>query len=102
MTRTWWIPILQWVFWGLVMSLVMSWVAKSRIRTRPDTETRTLAHPRSTLVIGIVGVVFAGGLAILSNTVWKNSTSTVWTTLIFVGFACLCASLILGYFFERH
>src|SRR5262245_20314242 len=102
MAQDWWIPIVQWTLWGLAMMVVMGWIARSRFRKRPDSEGRTLAHPISTLVIGVVGVVFFGGVAVISNTVGKNSTTTVGTTLGFLAFALASVPMIADYYFARH
>lgn len=102
MSREWWVPIVQWTLWGLVMAVVMGWVARSRLRERPESERHTLRHPISTLVIGVVGAVFFFGIAVISNTIGKNATSTVWTTLLFVGFGLMSVPLIADYYFARH
>lgn len=68
------------------MSAVMGWVAKSRLRERPESERLTLRHPISTLVIGVVGAAFFFGIAIISNTIGKNATTTIWTTILFLAF----------------
>lgn len=103
MNREWWMPIIQWALWALVMVVVMSWVARSRLRNRPESERNILRHPvNSTLVIGGAGAVFFFGIAIISNTIGKNPTATVWTTLLFVGFGISSVPLIADYFFARH
>ncbi len=102
MSREWWVSIVQWTLWGLAMAVVMGWVAKLRLRKRPDSERYTLAHPVSTLVIGVVGAVFFFGIAIISNTVGKNPTATVWTTSAFVAIGLVSVSIISDYFFARH
>jgi hypothetical protein len=102
MARHWWIPIVQWTLWGLVMTLVMGWVARSRFRKRPESDARTLAHPTSTLLIGIVGLAFFGGIAVISNTIGKNKTTTIWTTLGFLAFALASVAVIADYCFARH
>lgn len=80
------------------MTLAMGWAARSRLRSRPDSEADTLVHPIATLVIGVVGVAFFAGIAVISNTVGKNHT----TTLGFVAFALLSGSMVAEYFFVRH
>jgi predicted permease len=102
MQREWWVSIIQWSLWGLVMAVVMGWVARSRLRTRPENESKTLRHPVSTLAIGVVGATFFFGIAVVSNTVGKNSTSTVWTTLVFVFFGAMSLPMVADYFFARH
>jgi hypothetical protein len=100
--RDWWIPIVQWTLWGVAMTAVMGWMARSRFRTRPASGAGALAHPISTLVIGVVGVVFFGGIAVVSNTIGKNNTTSMWTTLCFAGFALASVPMITDYFFARH
>lgn len=102
MNREWWIPIVQWTLWGLVMALVMGWLARSRMRERLGSERQLLVHPTSILVTGIVGAVFSFGLAIVSNTIGKNETTTIWTTLVFVAFGLLGVALIADYIFTRY
>jgi hypothetical protein len=84
------------------MAVVMAWVARSRLRTRPNDEAQTLRHPMSTLAIGFVGAAFFFGIAIVSNTVGKNPTSTIWTTLVFIFLGAMSLPMIADYFFARH
>lgn len=102
MARDWWIPIVKSALWGVAMALVMGWVARSRFGKRADIDARTLAHPFSTLVIGIAGVALFGGIAIISNTIGKNQTTTMWTTLAFLAFALASVPMIADYYFARH
>lgn len=101
MDQSWWGPAIQWTIWGVLMSLVMGWVAKSRLKVRPQSDSQWLVHPPSTLIIGIVGLLFFTGIAIISN-VFPNKTVTWWTTTIFVGFALLSLVIIAHYFVSRH
>ena len=84
------------------MAVVMGWVARSRLRARPESETKTLRHPLSTLAVGIVGAAFFFGIAIVSNTIGKNASSTIWTTLTFVFFGTMSLLMVADYFFARH
>ena len=84
------------------MAVVMGWMARSRLRSRPKDESRTLRHPMSTLAIGVVGAAFFFGIAIVSNTIGKNPTSTIWTTLTFVFFGTMSLPIVADYFFARH
>jgi hypothetical protein len=88
--------------WGLLMSLVMGWLSKRRFRARPTPDARRLAHPSSTLIMGLMCFVFFGGIAGVSNIVFPNRTTTWWTTSIFVGFALLSALMIIDYFMVKH
>lgn len=102
MTRPWWIPVLQWALWLVVMASVMAWVGRSRSRTRPQSGTRRLEPPTSILVLGLIGVVFFGGITVISNTIGRNRTTTIWTTLTFLVFALASSTMVLEYFFGRH
>jgi hypothetical protein len=99
--RPWWATALQWTLWGLLMSLLMGWLAKSRFGARPTSHARRLAHPPTTLIMGAVCFLFFAGLAIVSNGV-PNETTTWWTTSIFVGFAILSAPIVVDYFMANH
>jgi Bacterial PH domain len=96
-----WATALKWALWVVLVALVMGWLGRSRFRVRPAPDTRTLAHPPSTLVVGVVCSAFFAGLAVVSN-VFRNSTTTWWTTAIFLGFAALSALLIVDYFTAKH
>lgn len=102
MNHDWWVPIVQWTAWGIAMTVFMGWVVKSRLGKRPDSERYTLRHPTSTLVLGVVVSVFFFGIAIISNTVGKNPTSTVWTTALFIAFGVAGLPVIADFFFARH
>lgn len=103
MKHSWLLTLLQWTIWFVLMSLIMGWLAKNRLRKQPvSSNGTTMVHPKSTLVIGIIGVVFCFGLAILTNTVLKNDTVTIWTTLGFICFGLLSIAVIMEYFFARH
>jgi hypothetical protein len=92
---------IQWLVWAIFMLAVMRWMARSRNRPRPPAEERVLSHPRSTLIMGLVCFVFFAGAAIVSN-VFRNHTTTWWTTSIFVGFALLSFPMISDYFIARY
>jgi len=102
MQRDWWIPIVQWTLWGIAMSIVMGWVARSRMKSRPDQPGADLRHSVSTLILGLIGLVFFAGIAVISNTIGKNSTTSVWTTLLFLFFALMSMAMVADYFMARH
>ncbi len=101
MSQPWWVPVVQWTVWGIVITLVMGWVARSRNRPRSTAEGRQLAHPPSTLIIGLVGFSFFLGIAVISN-VYPNKTTTLLTTSFFLGFAALSLPMIADFFLARH
>ena len=101
MNQDWWIPIVQWSIWGVIMAVVMSWVARCRFAKRPDSDVQSLRHPRSTLSIGVVALFFFG-IAVVSNTLGKNDTATIWTTLGFIFFGLSSLPIVAEYFFARH
>ena len=92
---------LQWMLWGLLMSLVMGWVARSRKRTRPAGSAQRLQHPTSTLVIGLACFLLFAALAVISN-VFANATTSWKTTTVFVGFALLALPVLGDYLAARH
>jgi hypothetical protein len=96
-----WTTALQWTLWAVVMALVMGWLGRSRFRVRSPSDAGTLVHPPSTLIVGVVGFAFFFGIAVVSN-VFRNKTTTWWTTAIFVGFALLSAVVVVNYFMARH
>src|SRR5690348_15474758 len=101
MDQPWWGPAVQWTVWGILMALAMGWVARSRFKTRPDSDSQRLVHPPSTLIIGIVVFLFFAGIAIVSN-VFPNRTVTWWTTAVFAGFALLSLAMVAAYFLGHH
>jgi hypothetical protein len=99
--RGWWATALQWTLWAVILALVMGWLGRSRFRRRPVTEAGKLAHPPSTLIVGLACFGFFAAIAIISNVV-SNRTTTWWTTAVFIGFAALSSPLILDYFMAKH
>ena len=64
-------------------------------------DARTLTHPPITLIVGLLCFGFFAGLVIVSN-VYRNETTTWWTTAIFAGFALLSIPVVVDYFRVRH
>jgi hypothetical protein len=99
--RPWWSHVAQWGLWLGIMTLVMGWLGRSRQRPRPAGHECELAHPPSTLIMGLVCFGFFAAIAILSN-VYRNKTTTWLTTTVFVGFALCSLPMITDYFIGRH
>lgn len=99
--RAWWVGVVQWTLWGVVMTVVMNWLGKSRFRRRREAEFGTLRHPVSTLTIGLVCFGFFGALTIFSATT-TNKTATWWTTAVFAGFTVMSVPMLLDYFMVKH
>jgi hypothetical protein len=98
--RAWLHEAIRWSLWFLVMSVVMGWLGRSRMKQRVDRDS-TLEHPTSTLIIGAICFTLFAGLAIVSN-VFANKTTTWWTTGIFVAFALLSVPILVDYFVAKH
>lgn len=99
--RPWWITAVQWALWAVLMLVIMGWLGRNRFRRRPATEAHRMAHPPSTLIVGLVCLALFGTLAVVSNVI-PNETTTWWTTAIFLGFAALSVPLVIDYFMARH
>lgn len=105
MHHTGWESAIRWGAWFivmvLVMGLVMAWLGRGRLKPRRPSEAGTLAHPHSTLAIGVVTALFFGALAILSR-VYLHSAATWLTTATFACLALLGLPLIADYYHARH
>jgi len=86
--RPWWGPVVQWGLWAVAMILVMGWLARSRTQPRRPQDAQRLAHPRSTLIIGLACAGFFLTIAVLSA-VFPGKTGSPALSLFFVGFAAL-------------
>lgn len=93
--------VIQWTIWGIVMVIVIGWLARSRLRQRPRSESRKLVHPQSTLITGVVLFPLFVGFMIFSFVVTEGTTR-VLLTLLWVVFAALPLPLIADYIFARH
>ncbi len=96
-----WESALQWAIWLVIMALVMSWLGRRRLRPRPESEAGNLAHPPSTLAIGMVTTTLFGALAIVS-VAYPAMTADRLTTAIFACLALLGLPLIADYYHARH
>ena len=94
-------PLMRWTLSALLMSLIMGWVARSRMRPRPVRTERQLRHPTSTLIIGLAGFLLFAAIAVVSN-LFANATTSWWTTGIFVGFVLMALPITGDYFAARH
>jgi len=100
-TRPWWAPAVQWGIWALAMSVVMGWLARTRTHAPAPHQARSLAHPRSTLIVGLACGGFFLALAVLSA-LFPGQTGSPLISLFFLAFAALGALLILDYRNARH
>jgi hypothetical protein len=99
-SRPLWAVILQWTLWLVLMTAVMRWLGRTRER-QADDGTGTLAHPRSTLIIGVVCTAFflacAAGSALL-----PGPRRPAFIPYFFLGFAALGVPMILDWRNARH
>lgn len=102
MNQPWWAYLLKSIIFSVLFFLLISWINRGLKRGRIDKESETLQHEKWIGILGAVGVIFFLGLAIISNTVGKNATTSIWSTAIFVGGAALSLPLIADYLFSRH
>ena len=83
------------------MAAVMGWLARAHTRPRAPQEAHTLAHPRSTLVVGLVCAGFFSLLAVWSA-LFPGKTGSPLISLFFLAFAALGVPLVLDYRNARH
>lgn len=102
MQNDWWLEILKWILIGVVAFLIGRWSRRYGFRIRPSPDGTTLKQPVSVLMAGVVGFIFWSGITVISNTIAKNETTTLWSTAIFVFLALMSLVLIAYYFFARH
>lgn len=96
-----WGNVIQFSAWFVIMSLVMGWLGRNRLKPRPAGEAGTLRQPVSTLVIGIVCLAFFLALAVLS-VLFPGKDPVWWTTACFLGFTPLGLAIIAEYYYARH
>ena len=60
-----------------------------------------LVHPPTTLIVGLVGFALFAGIAVVSN-VYPNTTATLLTTSVFLGFVALSLVVVADYFLAQH
>ncbi|HEU5182004.1 MAG TPA: hypothetical protein VFW45_14540, partial [Candidatus Polarisedimenticolia bacterium] len=99
--RPWWAPVLQWGLWAVIMALVMGYLARRRSAPRPPEDAGKLAHPVSTLIIGLGCGGFFLAIALLCF-LFPGKTGAPALSLFFVGFALLGLPLVLDYRNARH
>lgn len=90
--RPWTSHAVQWGLWVVVMSIVMGWLARARRPAAVTERGRVLAHPPTTLVVGVVCTGFFVLIAVLAGIYAKPEDW--WTSYAFLGFALLGAPLI--------
>jgi PH (Pleckstrin Homology) domain-containing protein len=98
--RAWWATAIQWAVWSVAMTLVMGWLARSRLRPHGQ-NAGVLEHPASTLIIGVVCTLFFCALAVLSF-LFPGRTGSGLVSLTFLGFALLGVLLIAEYVRVRY
>jgi hypothetical protein len=99
--RAWWLSAVQWAVWGVLMALIMGWLARARLRPRPAEDRHTLEHPAATLVIGLACTAFFLAAAGLSARFSRRGDPS-WPTIVLLAFVPLGAWLILDYAREQH
>ncbi len=95
-----WASGMQWALWFIIMSAVMGWLGRSRLKPRPASEAGLLRQPAAMLAVGVICVVFFAALAVLSGLFARDATW--WTTTAFLAFAMMGAPIIADYYLGRH
>jgi len=102
MQNEWWMEIVKWTLIGVVVVFFGRWFRRYGFRIRLSPDGTTLKQPLSFLIAGVVGFIFWGGFTVVSNTIGKNETTTIWSTTIFVFLALMSLVMIAFYYFARH
>ena len=99
----WWQDLVWGVAWLATMTLVMGWLAKSRLRPVTCTEDGVLLrYPRSYLGIGLVCTFLFHGFAVFSLYAFSSDSEKLKYALFFVAFSMLGWPIVAGYFIESH
>lgn len=102
MQHDWWIEIGKWVLLIVAAAFIGRWFRRYGFRVRPSPDGTTLKQPLSVLITGVMGFIFWGGFTVVSNTIGKNETTTIWSTAIFVFLALMSLGVIVDYYATRH
>jgi hypothetical protein len=102
MQHPWWVSLLRALVTVAIVTLLMKRILQAQQKRWSDEETGVVRHQPWVLITGLAGAILFFGLAIFSNTWGKNATTSIWSTLAFVGFGSLSLSFIADYFFARH
>ena len=97
-----WAIVLQWTLWLALMTVAMRWVGRTRERQTAAHAPGTLAHPRSTLVIGLVCTGFFLACAVGSAVLPGPSRPPGWLPFFFLAFAALGVAMLLDWRNARH
>jgi hypothetical protein len=97
-----WAVVLQWTLWLALMTAVMRWVGRTRERPAATHSPGTLAHPRSTLLIGLVCSGFFLACAVGSALLPGRSPPPRWLPFFFLAFSALGVPMILDWRNARH
>lgn len=96
-----WLDIAKWILIGVVIFFISRWLRKYSAHVRPSPDGNTLKQPLSVLMTGVIGFIFWGAFVVVSNTIGKNETTTIWSTTIFVFFA-LMSLIMIRFYYTRH
>jgi hypothetical protein len=97
-----WESVLAWIFTSIATTFAMAWIAKRRMDRRPASDADSVQHPKSTLILGLVTLVFFAEMAALSVTVGKDEDFSIWIPVIFLLFSGMGGAILADYFFARH
>ena len=101
--------IIKWTVWFAVMTLVMGFIGKSRMRQRSGHAANEMRAPVSILVVGVFCTALFIAAAVLSQIFpgvdsrgVKLEHAEPLYAVLFLGFALMGVPMIMSYFMERH
>jgi hypothetical protein len=92
--------VIQWGFFFVATGAVMGWVGRSRLRPTSVTAPGRLAHPPSTLIVGVVCSGLFGLLAALS--IASSGAGARLAGALFLVLASMSVLVVLDYCNARH
>ena len=94
----WWTSLLQPLLWSVLMAVTMSWLARSRLRSRAGQGPDVLRLPHSILVVGLAGAIFMAALGVLSMVYLDTAGWLVFAGVIFFGVSLGFLWMLVEYF----
>ena len=91
--------VVEWLISGVLMTLLVGWIARSRSRPAAPDEDGQMRYPVSVLAVGLVCAVFFLACSLLS---YAHPTGGPLVASVFGAFFAVSAYVIIEYYAVRH